>query len=295
MIPRIHFAAICAGFLLSPPLFAQRPLAWKVQQGDRFFIEEVTSVRQTIKIMGTETRQDFAQTKLLRYIVLGRNADGNLLLDKRIEAVKVSTEVGDAAPESKIAQLFEGAEFLVTLNPKGRIVKADGLNELLDRLGRKMPEASKLLRALVSEETLTTTDVNLFHFPPENAKDGAWQDSTVVPLGPLGRLEAVHDYRLVREEKKDSIAKIAVTSKLTYALPPENAGHPIKVLRGFLKPEEARGTILFDVARGRIVHSETRRVLDGTLHVRVPGGSVDMDLHQEQTVTLRLLDRSPPE
>jgi hypothetical protein len=286
------FSFACLILLLCrSPLQAQ--FAWKLKQGDRFFVEETTSIRQTIKITGTETRQDLDQTKVLRYIVLGRNADGDLVLEKQIESVKLVVGVGGASPESKLMQQFEGASFLLTLDPKGRIVKLDGWEELVAKLAQKTPETAKLIRALVSEEVLKTTDEHLFHFLPQSAPEkGSWQNSASMSLGPLGRLDALHRYQPAKEQPSDkSMTKISVASKLTYALPKENSDYPIKVVRGFLKPERAEGTILFDTARGRLVQSEYRRVLDGALHISVPSGAVDMDLKQEQTVTLRLLDK----
>jgi hypothetical protein len=63
------------------PAAAQVKLAWNFKQGDRFYVEEITNVRQTIKIGNTENRQDLDQTRISRFTVLKANPDGSAVLE----------------------------------------------------------------------------------------------------------------------------------------------------------------------------------------------------------------------
>jgi hypothetical protein len=277
------------------PSPAQGPLAWRFRQGDRFFVEEVTKVRQTIKIMGSETRQDLEQTKVLLYTILGQDADGNVAIAKKTESVKATLAAGNSPPDTKFLQQTVGALFTITLDPTGQIVRLVGYDDLIQKIGKE-PGAAKLARVLVSEDVLKNTDERLFHcLPAKGRAQASWQSKSRVPLGPLGTMTAIDDYRLTSNDVEGSVKKITVASKLRYVPPGENSDYPLKVVRGFLKPEEAAGTILFDTARGRVVEAHHRRVVHGSLTLAATTGTVDMDLHQEQTVTLRVLDKNPLE
>ncbi len=78
-------------FLLAAPAgaHAQVKLAWQFKEGDRFFVQESTQVRQTIKARDTENRQDLNQTKVSRFTILKKNPDGGLVLEQTIASVLI--------------------------------------------------------------------------------------------------------------------------------------------------------------------------------------------------------------
>src|SRR5262249_1129098 len=89
MYRRLRFLPLLALLLFPVTARAQTKMEWKLKPGDVFFVEEVTQVRQTLILMGSETRQDLDQTRVLRFTVLKKNQDGGLVLAKKIEAIKI--------------------------------------------------------------------------------------------------------------------------------------------------------------------------------------------------------------
>src|SRR5262249_60998621 len=103
MICRLAWSTVL--FVLIPlPAAGQVKLAWKFKQGERFFVEDVVNVRQTIKIANSENRQDLNQTRISRFTVLKVNPDGSTVLEQKIEAVKVKVSGEGPDADTKILQ-----------------------------------------------------------------------------------------------------------------------------------------------------------------------------------------------
>ena len=92
------------------------------------------------------------------------------------------------------------------------------------------------------------------------------------PLGPLGNLSIKSDYKDDGTEKvgDKSVAKITFTSTVTYTAPTaqQTAGASTQVVKGDLKSEGAKGTILFDAAAARArCKRHRKRILEMTQSV----------------------------
>ena len=107
------FALTLAGIAL--PAYGQVPLEWKFKEGDRFYIETVTHLRQQMKVMGQSFDQDLEQTTVLAFMVQKQNADGSVVLKEKFESIKFKSGPGAVAvPDEKI---FERCRALRSSSP----------------------------------------------------------------------------------------------------------------------------------------------------------------------------------
>ena len=296
MICRLGWSTML--FLVIPlPAAAQVKLAWKFKQGERFFVEDVVNVRQTIKIANSENRQDLDQTKISRFTVLKANPDGSVLLEQKIEAVKVKVSGEGPDADTKILQQFVGASFLIGIDAKRAVTRFDGYEQLIKKIVKDNPVNAKLVRALMTEESLKAGIQDLLAVAPnqEVMPGKSWTGKTTLPLGPLGTLVLVNAYKLESINKASKEAKITMTAKASYTPPGPNQDLSLKVTGGDIRLEKVAGTFFFDAVRGRLLRSETRHTLEGTLKVVIRDAPIEMELHQEQSLKRRLLEKNPLE
>jgi hypothetical protein len=285
--------------LLAAPAVAnaQVKLAWRLKKGERFFVEETTNVRQTIKIMETETRQDLEETKVSRFTVLTTEKDGGAVLEQTIQSVKIKHSGEGPDVDTKVLKQLEGASFQVTLDARGQVIKFAGYDELLKKIAKTDPLNAKPVRALMSEDSFKAGLTSLFGFVPEKkvARGDSWEHKHVLPLGPLGVLNLDDRYKFEDVEEAGKIVKVALTSHGTYAAPPQTPDAALKIARGEIRLLKSVSTLRFDAARGRLLGSETKSRLEGTLQVVVRDAPVTMYLEQEAQRKLRVFEKSPLE
>jgi Family of unknown function (DUF6263) len=287
----VMFSLLC----VPSPAAAQIKLTWQFKRGDRFFVEEVTDVRQTIKIADSESRQDIRQTKVSRCTVLDRAKDGGTVLQQVIESVKIKYLGEGPDADTSILKRLEGSVFKVTLDRAGKVIKLTGHDALLRQIAKENPANAKLVRALVTEECFKNGIEEWSAILPEKAvaKGQSWQRTTALPLGPLGGFTLDNRYTLEEIDEAANIARIALTATGQYA-PPRHAVDPALNIRGGeLRLTRSSGTLRFDIAHGRLLYSEGKQSLQGTLRLDARDARLPMELHQEQVRTIRFLERWP--
>jgi hypothetical protein len=276
------------------PAHAAVKLQWKFKQGDKFYVATVTKLKQTIDIMGNKVKDDSVMTVVSRYTVK-EQSDEATVLEQRIEsmAAKAKGEAGEG--QEKVADLIKGAVFTLTLSPQGKVTKLTGYKELVDKIAKEDKDTGKMFQVMFSPETFKASAHSVFGFLPAKAveKDAKWQKEVKIPLGPLGSFKAVNKYTYTGDGREG--IQISVTGKLTYARPDKKAaaGAPFKVTKGKIASTQFKGTVVFDAKRGRLVRSETKLVLEGTVTVDVMKNLLDMKIEQESTTTDRVSDKPP--
>jgi hypothetical protein len=279
------------------PAAAQTKLEWKFNEGDKFYQETTTVLNQTLKVMDQQIKQDMENTTVASFSVLKKNADGSLVVEQKIESIK-SKNTGGVAPVGNIFRQMEGTTFRITFSPKMEITKFEGYNELIKKIGGDDAAVGKLIRSMMSEETLKHSVEEAFRFLPDGpvSKGATWQRKQAVPLGPLGNLNATNTYTYDGPATLDgkTLEKISFAPSITYQAPKGDvAGLPFQITAGNMKAEDAKGTMYFDAAAGRLVQSETKMRLKGSLTVSASGQKMTMDLDQEQTSKIRITTTNP--
>src|SRR5262249_9329730 len=145
------------------------------------------------------------------------------------------------------------------------------------------------------EETLKRGAEEAFGFLPSGpvSKGQKWNSEALVPMGPIGtfKTKTVYQYR----GNTSSGEEIDLEASLSYTPPKSDAGAdmPFKVLKGDLKAENAKGTIIFNATTGRLVSYSLNMTIKGVLTLEVMGNNVTMDLTQEMQSRITVSDTPP--
>lgn len=282
------------------PARAQVALDWKLKEGDRFYLLTESTFNQVMELpgkdAGKEIKQELTQTSVLQFFVEKKTPDGNYTIKETIEGLLVKGASGTAASDDKI----QGASFTLTLNPKLEVVKLEGYSDFVKKLAGDDPSVLKTVKSIVTEELLTKSAAQAFAFlPAKQVKEGdEWgKDRSIkMPLGPLGNLEATNLYKYVGKAKLNDkeYDKITFTTTVEYSLPKEDPGLAFKVTKGELKADNAKGTIYFDSADGRLVQYEMSLNLTGNLTLSINNVPLDTKItKQEQNVKVTVSSDNP--
>jgi hypothetical protein len=257
-------------------------------------VNDLNSYRQSA---AAQTNGKRSMPRVLLFAVLKTDKEGGAVLEQTIESVKIKHLGEGPDVDTKVLKQLEGARFQVTLDPRGNVVKFNGYDELLKKLAMNDPLYAKLVRALMPEESFKLALTRLFGFLPAKAvaKRAGWERKHVLPLGPLGVLNLDERYTLDDVEEAGTTVKLTMTGKGKYVPPQKPAEPALKISSGEIRLLSSTGAFRFDAAHGRLLGSETKSRLEGTLHVTVRDAALTMHLEQAGTHRLRVLDKNPSE
>jgi hypothetical protein len=282
------------------PAHAQVQMEWKLKEGDKFFLETVSNLKQQMRTQGKEMKQDQDLTTVFALSVEKKNPDNTAVLEEKIETLIVKNAGGLAAgTDEKFNQQLLGTAFKVTLNPRGEVVKFEGYDDLVKKLAGDDPTARKAVQSVTPEDQFKVSVSEAFGFLPDKpVKTGdSWERETTRSLGPLGSFVSKRKYTYEGSEMVEGkpLEKITFTAATTYNAPKagEASAFPFQVEKADLKVEDVKGTFLFDAAAGRLVRSEMGLKLKGTVVIKVMGTNLETEAVEEQTVKMRVLDKNP--
>jgi hypothetical protein len=282
--------------VLAAPAQAQVELRWRFQKDDVFFVEEATTSRQTLTFTNSESRQELDYTRVSRFTVKQKNPDDSLVLEQKIETVKINRTGGATAANPKLLQQMEGATFRITCDAQLHVTRFEGYQELVKKMAGDDPELAKMVRLLVREDGLKApVEMLLTCVPGKAVAPGAtWESKITMPFGPLGSLATVNTFTFEGPDKKDpKLARAAVATAVTYTLPEGESGLAFQIKAGSLKATKASGSLVFNTTAGRLVSYESTRVLKGSLTVASMGRTQEMGIEQTQNSTWRVLEKNP--
>jgi hypothetical protein len=275
-------------------LQADTKILWRFDEGEKFWMESIISTRDVLKDkVGAQAKQDAERTTLTSFTVRRKNADGSVVLDQKLESMKVTIQGNLPKPDAELYKLMEGATFRLTLSPKMELKGFEGYEQLAQRITAANPEVGKLFRQNLPEEMMRRSVEEAFGFlPDKELKPGTkWDRKLVLALGPLGSLSGLNHYTY--RGYINGKEHIDVEGNLSY-VPPSNATDFVfQVTKGNLAVENVRGTMLFDSKLGKLVQSEIRLRVKGSLVVQVQREVQAIDVDQEQTVRTRFMDKPP--
>jgi len=295
MLRRTWWGVVLVLLGVAAPAQAQVKLEWKFKKGETYYVENKTDLKQTIDVMGMSVKQDMTNTTLASFAVKDVS-ESNVVLEQKILDVKVKSSGGLGGGADKMTEKMKGAVFTITMSPNGKISKFEGYEDLIKRIAAENEEAGKLVKLMLTEETMKKGAEEAFGFLPNKAVDKGekWKSSLTVPMGPIGTFKAENSYTY--QGKSADGDEIAVAASMTYMPPKGDGGDlPFKVVKGDLKSEGAKGTIIFDREKGRMVRYTMNMVLKGSLTMEVQGNQIQMDMVQDQKSTIRVLDKPPSE
>jgi hypothetical protein len=287
------WVVLALGIGLSGPAQGQVKLEWKFTQGDKFYLENVTNLKQTIEVMGQKIPMDSLNTTVSSFLVKKVAAD-EIVLEQKIESVKVKAGQGLGDPQAKVAEQMAGSVFTITLNSKGEVTKVEGFDDLIKKLSQNNEEIGKLLKSILTEDTMKQGIQEAFGFVPGKPvnKGDSWKRQMRLSMGPMGTFVVDMDYTYQGKAKDGE--EVGVKGTYSYEAPKGGAGGlPFKVTKGEFKTEEAKGTLIFDAATGRLVRHEFKAKLNGSMTISVGDQSAGMELKQETDTKIRVTKEMP--
>jgi hypothetical protein len=278
--------------------FGQGKLEWRFKEGDKFYLEERSTLKQTMKYMGSDLKQELNSTRLTSFTVL-KKTDESLVLEQKIESVKITRASGSAKPEANMLKELEGATFKVYFNSKMKIIKFDGYENLIKKMA-KNEEIGKNAQLLMPEESLSRPVEAFFGFLPGKAvaKGDTWDHEFTLAVGPLGSLKLETCYTVKGNNRMGDreVVRLEVVNKKSAFTPAARGGvQPFRVAKGDIRvnSKKTKGMVYFSASLGRLVKAENTMYLDGSLTIDVKGSMTTIEIEQEQRVTSTILDRKP--
>ena len=130
-----------------------------------------------------------------------------------------------------------------------------------------------------------------FFVPHKPLHPGArWETSMLHSWGSLGSWIGPVAFRYAGQQ--GGLQQIPYSFKLTYIPPKQDArGQPFPISGASFKHEESGGTIYFDANKQRVSRVEERFHVKGQMSIEVLGQNLPVDLDEEQSFEVRLLER----
>jgi hypothetical protein len=293
------------------PAWAQdkTELKWKFEKGKAIYQELTTDTTQDMKVMGMEVKQKQKQTFFFSWTP-DKQDDKNWIIKQKIEGVIMEIEIGGnkisydsrapGAGNNPLADFFKelvGSEFTLTVSPEMKVLKVEGRQAFIDKLGKANQQMKPLLESILTDESLKQmADPSFASVPPNPVgKDDTWKSSSKLSLGPIGSYDTTYEYKYAgKDDKNKELDKITVTTTVKYAAPTGEtvgAGLPFKIKSANLEAKNASGWLLFDAKNGRLDSSETNLSLDGKLDIEIGGMNTTVDLKQNQKTTVKCSDQ----
>jgi hypothetical protein len=280
------------------PALGQVKLQWHLKEGDKFYLEEKTVQKQTLKFMGSVFTQDLSHTRVTRFTVL-KKSEVSLVLQQKIEKVRIDRASGASQTDARLLRDLEGATFQVTLDAHMRLTRFEGYEDFVKKF-MKNETVAKMVRVLLPEETFSRPTEALFGTLPEQAVDkgGSWQRERIRPLGALGSLKLAETCTFqgaAKGEGKDVVRIDVALTGSTYVPPPKKEFLEFRVVKGDLRADKAKTsrTFYFNTATGRLLHTVGSLHVAGRLTLKAMDKTLDTDVEQDESVTVRLLDKNP--
>jgi hypothetical protein len=278
---------------VAPPAQGQVKLAWKFDDKKPFYVLNKMTLKMAVDVQSMAMKHEQTTTTLASFQVKEKQGD-NTVLEQKIEFIQIKSPSGGLGTSvDKLTEQLQGLTFTITLDPKGHVVKFAGYEALLAKLTAN--DAAKLIRQTLTEEALKRGAEETFGFLPEGAleKGKKWHRDATAPMGALGTFKTKTTYSYLGKTSEGE--EIGVEASLTYTPPKGEAGAdlPFKILKGDLRAESAKGTIIFNASAGRLVRYNLNLLLKGSLTLEVTGNPVPLEVTQEQQHFITVSEKKP--
>ena len=279
-------------------------LKWKFEKDKPFYQELTTKTQQDMKVMGMEVKQSQDQTFYFSWQFKEVDPEKNTVVAQKIEGVKLTINVAGnpitfdstvtSSQNTALSEFFRalvGSEFRLSLDKDNRVVKIEGRDDFLKKLTAANPQMESLLKSILTEEALKQMADPTFGVTPPSpkAKGETWEKESSLNLGPIGSYKCKYTYKFEGlDDKNKDLAKIGVETTLTYQPPTAgtNSQLPFTIKEANLKSKNGKGTIYFDIKKGRLEKSDQKIELEGKLTIEIAGMTTDVTLTQTQETTI---------
>jgi hypothetical protein len=279
---------------VAAPAYGQEvKLQWKFKEGAKFYVEDVQTTKTNVSVLGMQVKEEGKTTMVTSYHIKKVGTDSIVMVQK-IEDVEHKSQGGLGGATEKIFEKLKGATFTITMTPEGKVTNFEGYKEWAKKVAGDDDDVAKLVSMLFSEGFFKGSSEQSFGMTPKGPvkKGDTWKQEGVVPVGGIGDFKLVNEYTYLG--KVEGGEKIGVKQSLTYT-PPKGGdfGGVFKIVKGILKSENAKGHMIFDADKGRLVSGNSSMVIRGALTVDFSGQNLELMLSVDQQTVTRVLDQNP--
>lgn len=295
MLRRMLLPALLIVLGSSLPAHAQVRFEWKFKAGEKFYVEEVVDQDHTITAFGKKIPQQSRTKRVSEFVVKSADADGYFLEQEILSWHTTSKRPGGADAETHLEQYIGNSRFTMRLLRSGVVVRFSGHKEFMERFSEIASDNDvKLFGKMLTEEALRSPLAIIFDVLPRRpVEPGAQYDKTIaVPVGPLGT--CIARSKFTYEGPKRGLDEFDIKGTFTFEPGGKALGDgDIKITRVDLKSPGTKGSVTFDRARGRLVHSTFIIPLSGSMTMENNGKQIDVLLEGSESRTMRLTRTNP--
>ena len=271
--------------LLTAPIPDTFHLKWQLKQGDKFNQELFIQQKSICGVQGIVLQTGLIYRILSSFSVEKMNDDGSLEVKQKIEEANL-LQADLLTQPLVLPQLkkMPGTVFTIHFNKQMEVTKFVGppIQAAIGRNDLGLQMASLLDRDGWKE----MAEVSFFQ-PNRPLKTGSqWDRKITHSWGDLGKWTGKVHYRY--ESRQKSLHKIAYTLKVAHEAPKTDGDNLVG--KAAFKAQAAQGNIYFDSDRSKVISAEERFHVKGTLEINLLGQKTPVEIEEEQTFKLRLLD-----
>ncbi|MCH5599367.1 DUF6263 family protein [Niabella ginsengisoli] len=263
-------------------------LAFKPENGSKYDV--VSSVKSKVaqNVMGQDMNINMNYDINMSYDILNEGANkklqmtyDQLKMDMDVMGQKVTMNSDDADTSNDVNKGFralKGQTISVTLNPQGQVVKVDGTEEILEKVGGNEMQ-KQTMEGVLGEDALKNMLNQAFGFYPKKpVKVGeSWTDSITIK-SPY-TITSTNTYTLTKVEGKKAFINTVSTLKTAPGSKISSNGMEMTLdLSG-----DMSGTSEIDIETGMPMVSNARQNLKGNIEVQ--GQKVPMAMNMDINMT----------
>ena len=272
------------------PAFAQVKLRFKYNTGDAFGMTVSQDMTSKAQVQGRDVETKMHQTMQMLANVEEENSDGTSKIKQTIDRVQTKMtlpaagqafEYDSAEDENRkappgfaaIMDKLVGGTFIMDIAPTGQVTEIELPQDFLNSLpaGGQGFLSKDGLKQMMTQGAVA--------FPETPVKEGDTWSNDVEMKMPFGEM-SIKQKNTYQGTNDDDLHVIGIT--LEMSLTP-GEGQPFKMT---LKDSSAKGTMLFDNRKGRLVKSEINQTM--TMEMEVQGNTINQEI--EQKIVVRTTD-----
>ncbi len=266
-----------------------------------------TETDQTLTITGNPIHQKQSQTFTYSWTLTETKENGDQIFKQKIEGLDMAIDIGtqritfnsdsdlgSSNPLSDFLKNLVGAEFTVTLDKDFKVVKIEGKDKLVQKLGQASKPTEDLLNQILNDEAMKElADPTFSAIPNKTVEKGAkWERKSKFDMGPIGSYENLYTYTFEGEDNKKD--KIKIEGEVKYTKPDDKkSGLPFKIKDAKIEPSKITGIAIYNPELGWVESVETNLNTKGELTVEISGQVTKVELEQKQTTKVNTTKDNP--
>jgi hypothetical protein len=261
--------------------------------GQLLYQEVVVAQKSACRVQGLDSRFDLRYAVLSSLTIHERNNRG-LDVEQKIEAAKLlQADEATQALFDNLLQKLTGTKFTMGFSSERELIRFEGAKDRVQAAAGPAVGQAILLASLIDRDGWKELARYSFFQPHKPLRPGArWEQSMTHGWGFLGSWTGKVSFKYAGQE--GDLQRFPYAFKLTYVSPkPEARDLLLPVSRASFKHGEAGGTIYFDPGKRQASRVEERFQVKGQMSIEILGQSLPVDLDEEQSFRVRLLERDP--